>query len=120
MTEEDTAAGARHATGDAPGTGDAPRTDAPPGTDGSPRTDGISGPGSPPGTGDARVDEAVAGLGELASAPLEEHPVILGQIHDRLRDVLGELGPGTPATHEASATRGALATLNGPGSRGTP
>ncbi len=66
------------------------------------------------------MDEAVARLGELASAPLEEHPVILGQIHDRLRDVLGELGPGTPATHEASATRGAPATPNGPGSRGTP
>ena len=114
MTEEDTAAGARHATGDAPGTAGAP------GTGGSPGTDGINGPGSPPGTGDARVDEAVAGLGELASAPLEEHPVILGQIHDRLRDVLGELGPGTPATYEASATRGSPAAPNGPGSRGTP
>jgi len=58
-----------------------------------------------PGTGDARVDEAVARLGGLAGAPLDEHPVILGQIHDRLRGVLGELGSASP---------------NGPGSPGTP
>ena len=45
------------------------------------------------GTGDTRVDEAVAQLGQLDDAPLEEHPVILGQVHDRLREVLGELSP---------------------------
>jgi hypothetical protein len=54
------------------------------------------------GTGDSRVDEAVAELGRLDDAPLEEHPVILGQVHDRLREVLGELSPGdgqrTPGT----------------------
>lgn len=46
------------------------------------------------GTGDARVDEAVAQLGQLDDAPLEEHPAVLGQVHDRLRGVLGELSPG--------------------------
>ena len=46
------------------------------------------------GTGDSRVDEAVAELGRLDGAPLDEHPVILGQVHDRLREVLGELSPG--------------------------
>ena len=46
------------------------------------------------GTGDARVDEAVAQLGRLDDAPLEQHPAILGQVHDRLREVLGELSPG--------------------------
>jgi|HubBroStandDraft_6_1064221.scaffolds.fasta_scaffold485572_2 hypothetical protein len=46
------------------------------------------------GTGDARVDEAVAQLGQLDDAPLEDHPAILGQVHDRLREVLGELSPG--------------------------
>jgi hypothetical protein len=45
-------------------------------------------------TGDPRVDETVARLGELDGAPLDEHPVILGQVHDRLREVLGELSPG--------------------------
>jgi hypothetical protein len=49
-------------------------------------------------TGDARVDAAVARLGELANAPLDEHLVILGQIHDRLREVLGELGSSAPGT----------------------
>jgi hypothetical protein len=48
------------------------------------------------GTGDPRVDEAVAQLGQLDQAPLEEHPAILGQVHDRLREVLGELSPGDP------------------------
>ena len=46
------------------------------------------------GTGDARVDEAGAQLSQLDDAPLEEHPVILGQVHDWLREVLGELSPG--------------------------
>lgn len=46
------------------------------------------------GTGDARVDEAVTQLGRLDDAPLEEHPVLLGRVHDRLREVLGELSPG--------------------------
>jgi hypothetical protein len=45
------------------------------------------------GTGDSRVDEAVAQLSRLDNAPLEEHPAILGQVHDRLREVLGELSP---------------------------
>ena len=45
------------------------------------------------GTGDSRVDEVVAQLGRLDHAPLEEHPVILGQVHGRLREVLGELSP---------------------------
>jgi hypothetical protein len=46
------------------------------------------------GTGDTRVDEAVAQLGRLDDAPLGEHPAILSQVHDRLRGVLGELSPG--------------------------
>ena len=46
------------------------------------------------GTGDSRVDETVAQLSRLDEAPLEEHPAILGQVHDRLREVLGELSPG--------------------------
>jgi hypothetical protein len=48
------------------------------------------------GTGDSRVDEAVAQLGRLDDAPLGEHPAILSQVHDRLREVLGELSPGDP------------------------
>jgi hypothetical protein len=48
------------------------------------------------GTGDSRVDEAVAQLSRLDNAPLEEHPAILSQVHDRLREVLGELSPADP------------------------
>ena len=69
------------------------------------------------GTGDARVDEAVARLGELEGTPLDEHPVILGEIHDRLRAVLGELGPDAPSTPDAPQ---APEITNAPGSRGAP
>ena len=48
------------------------------------------------GTGDARVDEAIAPLDQVADVPLEEHPAIFERIHDRLREVLGELNPGVP------------------------
>ena len=77
-------------------------------TAGSWREIDVTGAESTPGTGDARVDAAVARLAELGGAPLDEHPVILGDVHDRLREVLGELGSATP---------GAPGT---PGSRGTP
>jgi hypothetical protein len=67
-----------------------------------------SGPGAPPDsqaprlatqlppTGDDRVDQAVAGLGRLAGSPAEEHVAVLEEVHGRLRDILGELGEGTP------------------------
>jgi hypothetical protein len=48
-------------------------------------------------TGDSRVDQAVAGLAALPDTPLERHPSVLGEVHDRLREILGELGePGRP------------------------
>ena len=47
---------------------------------------------TPKSTGDARVDQAVAGLEALADLPLDEHPATLEAVHDRLREILGELG----------------------------
>jgi hypothetical protein len=52
-------------------------------------------------TGDPRVDDAVAGLAALRDRPLDEHPPVLEAVHDRLREILGELGdaagrPGEP------------------------
>lgn len=44
------------------------------------------------GTGDPRVDEAIEGLSALSELPLEEHPPVLEAVHDRLREILGELG----------------------------
>jgi hypothetical protein len=42
-------------------------------------------------TGDARVDEAVAGLNRLKGRPADEHVAVLEEVHGRLRDILGEL-----------------------------
>ena len=46
-------------------------------------------------TGDARVDEAVAGLNRLKGRPADEHVAVLEEVHGRLRDILGELDEGT-------------------------
>ena len=128
MTEDDLAASTPHGTGGTlgmPETSGAPVASEAGGAPVAPETEIVSGTGDDSGTrgiyetGDARVDAAVARLGELADAPLDEHPVILGQIHDRLREVLGELGSGTPA-QETPATPGSPAAPYGPGSPGPP
>jgi len=45
-----------------------------------------------PGTGDPRVDQAIEELAARGELPLEEHPPVLEAVHDRLREILGELG----------------------------
>ena len=49
-----------------------------------------------PATGDARVDDAVAGLSRLQGRPAEEHVAVLEEVHGRLRDILDDLGPSGP------------------------
>jgi hypothetical protein len=44
-----------------------------------------------PATGDARVDDAVAGLSRLRGRPADEHVAVLEEVHGRLRDILGEV-----------------------------
>jgi hypothetical protein len=43
-------------------------------------------------TGDARVDQAIEGLADLDQIDLDDRPAVLEEVHDRLRDILGELG----------------------------
>jgi hypothetical protein len=45
-------------------------------------------------TGDARVDQAIEGLSDLDQIDLDERPAVLEEVHDRLREILGELGEG--------------------------
>ena len=45
-------------------------------------------------TGDPRVDRAIAGLSALEEMDLGERPAALEMVHDRLREILGELGDG--------------------------
>ena len=59
------------------------------------------------GTGDSRVDEAIAGLAALDGLPLDDRPAALEAVHDRLREILGELGtPGAPGTPGAAGAPG--------------
>jgi len=50
-------------------------------------------------TGDARVDAAIAGLGGLDDMELADRPAVLEEVHDRLREILGELGDAGRPTH---------------------
>ncbi|HEX4063260.1 MAG TPA: hypothetical protein VHY58_19785 [Streptosporangiaceae bacterium] len=42
-------------------------------------------------TGDARVDEATAGLDHLGELPLDQHVAVFEDTHARLRQVLSDL-----------------------------
>ena len=58
-------------------------------------------------TGDPRVDQAIAGLSDLDQIDLDDRPAVLQKVHDRLREILGELGtPGAPGTSGAPGTPG--------------
>jgi hypothetical protein len=62
-------------------------------------------------TGDSRVDAAIGGLASLEDTDLAERPAVLEGVHDRLREILGELGdPGSPVP----------AVLTRPGEPGRP
>jgi hypothetical protein len=45
-------------------------------------------------TGDARVDEATAGLDRLDEMPLDQHVAVFEDTHARLRQVLSDLDAG--------------------------
>ena len=63
-----------------------------------------------PTTGDARVDDAVARLDDLADLPIAEHLAVFEYVHERLTEALGDLDV------HASARSGDLAP--GPGGPG--
>jgi hypothetical protein len=48
-------------------------------------------------TGDARVDEALHKLADLADLPLPDHPAVFEHIHGALTGALGTLDTGTDA-----------------------
>jgi len=57
-------------------------------------------------TGDARVDAAVAGLAALDDLELADRPAVLEAVHDRLREILGELGDAGRPTHSGHGHSG--------------
>jgi hypothetical protein len=80
---------------------------------------------APQPTGDARVDEVIAGLASLGELPLDEHPDVLEAVHDRLREILGELGdpgrttrPGEPGRPGQQGELGSVTDRGAPGEHG--
>lgn len=68
-------------------------------------------------TGDSRVDAAIGGLASLDDVDLADRPAVLEQVHDRLREILGELGdPGrqAPPAPARPGERGEQGELGGP------
>ena len=66
-------------------------------------------------TGDARVDQAIEGLSDLDQIDLDERPAVLEEVHDRLREILGELGD---AGRQAQGAAGPQARPGEPGRPG--
>jgi hypothetical protein len=66
-------------------------------------------------TGDARVDQAIEGLSDLDQIDLDERPAVLEEVHDRLREILGELGD---AGHKGQGAPSAPARPGEPGRPG--
>jgi hypothetical protein len=66
-------------------------------------------------TGDARVDQAIEALSDLDEIDLDERPAVLEEVHDRLREILGELGD---AGRQAQGAAGAPARPGEPGRPG--
>lgn len=76
-------------------------------------------------TGDSRVDEAIAGLAALDELPLDDRPAALEAVHDRLREILGELGaadrlghPGHPGRPGEQGALGEQGEQDAPGEQG--
>ena len=47
---------------------------------------------APAPTGDPRVDAAIEELASIQDLDLADRPAVLEHVHDRLREILGELG----------------------------
>ena len=70
-------------------------------------------------TGDARVDQAIEGLSDLDQIDLDERPAVLEEVHDRLREILGELGDaGRPGPGRRPARPGPPGRARPPGEQG--
>jgi hypothetical protein len=89
-------------------------------TQNDPVAPGADAPGSTPEsaaiTGDPRVDQALARLGELAGLPLPEHAAVFGHIHAELTGALGTLDSGNdqfPPAPIASAPTPRAAAAHG-------
>jgi hypothetical protein len=74
-----------------------------------PRAPAPAPPGPEP-AGDARVDEALAGLGTLGGSPVSGHVAVFEEIHQRLQELLvsadqDEPAPGMPAPPDPASGR---------------
>ena len=86
------------AVADEPARADQPaRVDEPVGAGGPAGMRWAAGPRQRASTGDARVDDAVARLDDLAGLPVAEHLAVFEYVHERLTEALGDLDVHAPA-----------------------
>jgi hypothetical protein len=71
-------------------------------------------------TGDPRVDAAVVPLAALEDADVAERPAVLAEVHDRLREILGELGDPDGSVPARPGERGEQGELSGAPRPGVP
>jgi hypothetical protein len=71
-------------------------------------TEERTGPTQNASFGDLRVDQAIAGLSALEEMDLDQRPAALEAVHDRLREILGELGAGRPGEPGRRGEQGQL------------
>jgi len=69
-------------------------------------------------TGDARVDQAIEGLCDLDQIDLDERPAVLEEVHERLREILGELGDAGRAGQPAAGAQPRPGQPGRPGEQG--
>jgi len=69
-------------------------------------------------TGDARVDQAIEGLSDLDQIDLDERPAVLEEVHDRLREILGELSEAGRAGQAAAGAQPRPGQPGRPGEQG--
>ena len=69
-------------------------------------------------TGDSRVDQAIEGLCDLDQIDLDERPAVLEEVHDRLREILGELGDAGRQAQGATDARPRPGEPGRPGQQG--
>jgi hypothetical protein len=71
-------------------------------------------------SGDPRVDAVIAGLAALDDMELADRPAVLEEVHERLREILGELGDAGRPAHSGQQGGPGQTAVGGASGDGVP